>query len=723
VVSDPATVTQLRANLWAAGFRPIPIYNANWPVKSPGKQPLGDRWQIDARANPPLCTSSLAVDHALNTGILSDGLRAIDFDIDDPVLAVECRQLADVMLGATATRVRQGSPRALVLYRAAEGEPGKLTITGRSHTKDHACKIEVLGRGQQFVAFGGHPSGAELRWYPAPPGDEEPRGGLIAVTEEQIQAFLEACAPIIDAPMPGAGNGLNGHARGSGATDAAGLLNPVRALLEQVKAGPAWHDPVLRLVATLVARGTPACVIEAMAPELTWPKYTVADTRAELIKMIEGAHRKGFAPEDASSTSGAGAGDETAEDIVADVMNVGVVDEGAEDLKAEQAIGLWDAGDDDYVIPPRGWLLGTTFCRRFLSSLLADGGVGKTALRVAQLISLAIGRSLTGEYVFQRCRVLIVSLEDDKDELRRRVYAVLRHHNIAPSEVAGWLFLAAPKGLKLVEMREGSYATGALQDILRRTIRGRKLDIVSLDPFIKSHGLSENDNNAIDHVCTILAMMGIEYDMALDFPHHTRKGLGIPGDADRGRGASSQKDAGRLVFTLTPMSLEEAKLFGVPEPERISLVRLDSAKINIAPRSAAALWFRLIGVPLDNASDLYPNGDNVQTVEPWHPPEVWEGLDSALLNRVLDDLEAGLPTGERYSSAGAAKTRAAWPVVCKHAPNKSEHQAREVIRTWVKNGVLFEKDYHDPVQRKTLSGLFVNATLHALSKFHSRMGA
>ena len=57
-------------------------------------------------------------------------------------------------------------------------------------------------------------------------------------------------------------------------------------------------------------------------------------------------------------------------------------------------LGIWDAGDDDYAIPPRGWLLGTVFCRRFLSSLVADGGTGKTALRIAQLVSLAIGRSL-----------------------------------------------------------------------------------------------------------------------------------------------------------------------------------------------------------------------------------------------------------------------------------------------------------------------------------------
>ena len=63
------------------------------------------------------------------------------------------------------------------------------------------------------------------------------------------------------------------------------------------------------------------------------------------------------------------------------------------------------AGKSMPVPSPRQWLLGNVFCRKFLSQLLADGGVGKTALRYAQYISLAIGRSLTGEHVFVRCRV------------------------------------------------------------------------------------------------------------------------------------------------------------------------------------------------------------------------------------------------------------------------------------------------------------------------------
>ena len=104
-------------------------------------------------------------------------------------------------------------------------------------------------------------------------------------------------------------------------------------------------------------------------------------------------------------------------------------DEGAP-ARSAAGLGEWDAGDDTGLPPPRGWLLGNVFARGFMSSLLADGGTGKTALRYAQLLSLAIGRSLTGEHVFQRCRVLIISLEDDAKELRRRILAVMLHQTL-----------------------------------------------------------------------------------------------------------------------------------------------------------------------------------------------------------------------------------------------------------------------------------------------------
>jgi hypothetical protein len=59
-------------------------------------------------------------------------------------------------------------------------------------------------------------------------------------------------------------------------------------------------------------------------------------------------------------------------------------------------LGEWDAGEDVTKPPPRGWLLGNMFARRFLSILVAEGGIGKSAVQYPQLVSLALGRSLTG---------------------------------------------------------------------------------------------------------------------------------------------------------------------------------------------------------------------------------------------------------------------------------------------------------------------------------------
>ena len=142
----------------------------------------------------------------------------------------------------------------------------------------------------------------------------------------------------------------------------------------------------------------------------------------------------------------------------------------------------------------------------------------------------------------------------------------------------------------------------------------------------------------------------------------------------------------RLAYTLTPMSPEEAKTFNVPEDQRRQYVRLDRAKINLAPSGGPAKWFKLVGVALGNGTDLYPSGDEVQTVEPWNPPDTWGEMDDALVNRILTEIDAGMPDGTFYSAGPKASIRAAWSVICKFAPHKSEAQAREMIRVWIKNG-------------------------------------
>jgi hypothetical protein len=375
--------------------------------------------------------------------------------------------------------------------------------------------------------------------------------------------------------------------------------------------------------------------------------------------------------------------------------------------KSAAALNEWDAGDHTDLPPPREWLLGNQFCRRFLSGLLAPGATGKTALRMLQYLSLATGRPLTGQHVFKRGRVLLLSLEDDDTELRRRLAAARMHHGIDPDELKGWLFCATPKGIKLADVKDGAKVAGPLEAMLRDTIQRRQIDLLGLDPFVKLHALEENDNGSMDFVCDLLVKLAIEFNIAVDVPHHTKKGQQTAGDADAGRGASAARDAGRLMYTLTRMTDGEGETFGIPADQRRLFVRLDSSKVNIAPPSGEATWFKLIGVHLDNGTVDYPNGDDVQTVISWQPPKTWGGLSSAQLNAALDEIEAGLPNGQRYSDAGPAKTRAAWPVVQGHCPDRTEPQCRQIVNTWVETGVLFNDEYDDPIDRKTRKGLRV----------------
>jgi hypothetical protein len=377
---------------------------------------------------------------------------------------------------------------------------------------------------------------------------------------------------------------------------------------------------------------------------------------------------------------------------------------------SHQPLIIYDAGDiDPTKIPRREWLLGRTFCRKFLSGLVGAGGDGKTAARYTQYLAVAAGRDdLTGERVWQRCRVLIVCLEDSLEEVQRRIAAACLHHKVTREEIKGWLFYCCPRGLKLLTAdRSGNRDLGPLYEELRDKIRLFAPGLVGIDPFIKSHSSEENDNNAIDEVCIHLSNIADEFNIADDLIHHTRKGAATPGDADRSRGASAAVDAMRIVSTVTRMTESEQDTFGITKEERESLIRLDDAKINLTPRSAEAMWFKLVGVPLNNGADSYPAGDNVQTVERWYPPDIFANGSTAIWNTIIDEIDKGIGTGQRYSNANNATDRAAWRIVVKYI-DRTEKQARAIINTWVKTQVLIAEPYDDPIERKQLKGLNAN---------------
>lgn len=193
-------VRVLRQSLWSAGYPPVPVYGLSFHGEGRGKRPFGEAWQHAARGNPPRATREAPRLDALNTGVLCDGLRVIDIDIEDRSIADAIETEARGLLGLAPCRYRENSGKRALFYRAAEGEPKKASITGM------LGKVEVLGHGQQIVADGFHPSGVALKWRDADGVvidglDKVPRATLPVVSEGDIAAFLDLVREMIGAKL------------------------------------------------------------------------------------------------------------------------------------------------------------------------------------------------------------------------------------------------------------------------------------------------------------------------------------------------------------------------------------------------------------------------------------------------------------------------------------------------------------------------------------------
>jgi hypothetical protein len=179
-------IRELRAALWRNGYRPVAINRDT-------KFPYQKQWQIKARRDPPHACINVT-DYMPGTGLLCDGLRAVDVDLDDPLLAATMHAYITDNFGAVPYRYREGSPRRVWLFRADDGEPRKAYVVNE-HTK---ARLEVLGKGNQVFAFGIHPeSGQLLEWSVSP--TLIVRDDLPVLTEEQVSDLLDFAANLIGA--------------------------------------------------------------------------------------------------------------------------------------------------------------------------------------------------------------------------------------------------------------------------------------------------------------------------------------------------------------------------------------------------------------------------------------------------------------------------------------------------------------------------------------------
>lgn len=163
-----------------------------------------------------------------NIGILTTHTPAVDLDILDAELAVGMEVFVAGLLGDAPVRIGR-APKRLMVYRTATPFR-KVTSAAFVDDEGRTHRVEILGDGQQYVAFGVHPdTGKPYQWVGEVP---DPRKtdtfDLNPITVDQAKAVVDE----FERRAAARGWSKKGRAGGGGEDDDLDFLRPKPELAE-----------------------------------------------------------------------------------------------------------------------------------------------------------------------------------------------------------------------------------------------------------------------------------------------------------------------------------------------------------------------------------------------------------------------------------------------------------------------------------------------------------
>jgi hypothetical protein len=275
---------------------------------------------------------------------------------------------------------------------------------------------------------------------------------------------------------------------------------------------------------------------------------------------------------------------------------------------------------DEKDIPIWDWLYGRHLLRGTVTGTAASGGTGKSTLAIVEALAMTSCKALLGESVPFPMRVLLINLEDDRNTMDKRIAAAMRLHNLSKEDIGDRLFVIAKGQRKIKFAKRGANGVVKLNDKtfawLTSYIAEHKIDVVSIDPLIKTHGLNENDNEQMSALVEIIEDVALRGNCAISLWHHTRKGNGEAMSVDSARGASAFVDACRRVRVLETMSKAEAEKLRINKERHRFYFKEYNGKLNFSPPVDKVKWYELFNIEIKNHPTF---GDQVGAVTSFSP--------------------------------------------------------------------------------------------------------
>jgi AAA domain len=353
---------------------------------------------------------------------------------------------------------------------------------------------------------------------------------------------------------------------------------------------------------------------------------------------------------------------------------------------------------DPATIPQRAFLYGHCYARGFVSATIADGGIGKSLLKIVEFLAMATCRPLLGVTPTERIRVLYWNGDDPYVEVERRIHAVCQHYGIDLKTLIteGWLFVGTrdKQPLCIAEMtrRSATLNQNAVDDICE-LIRVNRLGLACFDPLKSVHRVPENSNDDMDIIGDAFNVIAERTNAAIGLDHHIRKmafGQSEATAADA-RGATALINKVRLSRVLNQLAPALAQQSRIKEDDRRRYFRADSGKGNIAP-AGKATWFKILSVPC-------ANGEDTPTVVSWTFPGAFDAVTTDHMHRVRATVTAGDYRKDTRADdwVGHVVAEVLNLDLDDEADNK---QVKEILKTWFANGVLATEKRKDEARRE-----------------------
>jgi RecA-family ATPase len=218
--------------------------------------------------------------------------------------------------------------------------------------------------------------------------------------------------------------------------------------------------------------------------------------------------------------------------------------------------------------PERSYVFTGLLPNKIIAALIAAGGTGKSYMAIHMAASAAAGAIFLDQFLSEKpIKVVLISGEDDRNELNRRLCAVTKNFSASHQSLID-------NNLSIVDFSSSvelftnkiNYGETTITETPAKLIKmiqdklGDEVGLIIIDPVSRFRGGEENSAPDTTRFVQTVQLLSEQLNATVLLVHHVNKNARTNGTGqNNARGSSALVDGVRLVMELNALSDKEMK--------------------------------------------------------------------------------------------------------------------------------------------------------------------